>query len=122
MKQLIVMMAMGSILISCSQTSSGFSRNETVTTLAMKAHLLRLSSEDIQVLSLHSPKTLNKIMKGDCICLEELIKMHEAGLSPESLVLIIDHTKSRFTLTTSDVIRLQMEGIPFKVINHLIKS
>lgn len=122
MKQLIMLIAMSSILASCSQATTRFSRKEAVETLTFKANLLRLSSEDLQILSVHCPKTLGKIMKCDSITLEELIKLHEVGLTPDSLVLILEHTKSRCNLTTSDVIRLQMEGIPFKVINYLIKS
>lgn len=48
--------------------------------------------------------------------------MHEAGISSDSMIAIIDYTKTRFELNTGDVIRLQIEGVPFKVINYMIRS
>lgn len=123
MKRLFVLMILTTIISSCAQEGGAdFTRKDALQTLAFKANLLSLSAEDIQMLSLHTPKILGKIMKGTVVTLEEIIKMNEIGLSPESLVLIIDHTKSKFNLNTSDVIRLQMECVPFKVINYLIKT
>jgi len=123
MKKFIVLISIISFLLSCSHRNSiSFSSKNLIQPNSFKAHLLSLSAEDIQILSLHVPKTLGKINKGFSISLEELVKLHEIGLSSESLLLIIKHTKSRFNLTTSDVIRLQMEGLPFKVINYLINT
>ena len=84
--------------------------------------MLSLSTEDIFYLNRHSPKVLEKIDGAIPLNLNDVIAMHIAGVSTESMISIIDHTHTRFELTTNDVIRLQMEGVPFRVINHMIKS
>ena len=87
-----------------------------------RAHMLCLSAEDIFYLNQESPKILHKIDRGEKLTIDDIIVMHEVGVSPDSMIQILEFTKTRFELETADVIRLQMEGVPFKVINHMIQS
>ena len=87
-----------------------------------EASKLSLTSEDIAILHQYTPMIISKLEIRKAMSLEDIIRMHELGLTEDSLILIVEHTRTQFNLTTSDVIRLQMEGIPFKVINHLIKT
>lgn len=83
---------------------------------------IALESEDIHFLQLTSPTTLKKVQKGKAIDMYDVIAMYASGMQPEKIIQIIDRTNSTFSLTTNQVIRLQTEGIPFKVINHMIRS
>ena len=87
-----------------------------------RAHMLCLSAEDIFYLNQESPNILHKIDRGDCLSVDDILVMHEVGVSADSMIQILVYTKTKFELSTSDVIRLQMEGVSFKVINHMIHS
>lgn len=89
---------------------------------SIKAQLLSLTEEDLLYLNSHNPKLLEKIDRGDMLSIEDIISLHIIGLSSETVISIIDYTSSTFHLSTSDVLKLQTEGIPFKVINHMIES
>ncbi|MCH9612364.1 MAG: hypothetical protein S4CHLAM102_08510 [Chlamydiia bacterium] len=83
---------------------------------------ITLNSEDQKFLQLTSPDTLKKINEGRPIDLYDVIAMHEAGMSGDVIIQIMQKTDSHFKLRTNQVIRLQSEGIPFKVINFMIRT
>lgn len=87
-----------------------------------KAHLLALTEEDLLYLNYHNPSLLEKIDRCEKLSLDDIINLYILGLSSETMILILDYTSSHFTLSTSDVLKLQTEGVPFKVINHMIRS
>lgn len=87
-----------------------------------KALALALSLEDISILNEQDPLILKKIDKNKELSIEDIIKMHVVGISADAMILILEYTNTHLTLTTSDVIRLQIEGVPFKVINHMIRT
>lgn len=89
---------------------------------SIKAQLLSLTEEDLIYLNAHNPKLLEKIDRGDVLSVEDVINLYVIGLSADTVITIIDYTSSTFHLSTSDILKLQTEGLPFKVINHMIQS
>ncbi len=89
-----------------------------------KAKAFQLSQADLQILTKHNSHThiLKKIERKKAISINEIIELNAINISTDTIISIIDHCKSSFTLTISEIIHLQMEGIPFKVINYMIKS
>lgn len=120
--RIIILLCISSIITGCGSSSNSTSSQAVITSGSAKAHILSLSAEDIFYLNQQSPFVLKKIDKGECLDLDDVVAMHEAGVSAESIIAIIDFTHTSFELNTNDVIRLQMEGVSFKVINHLIHS
>lgn len=120
------------IIISISVISSllhgcgGYTKSSKTASLiepgSAKAKLLSLSNEDLFLLNKHSPQVIEKIADTKSVSIDDVIKMQEIGIRAESIIQIIQHTKSRFSLNTSDVIRLQVEGLPFSVINFMIRT
>jgi hypothetical protein len=108
--------------------TSGCTSNKTTKTYGViqpgssKAISLALTGDDLRILNKHSPQILKKIDRGLQININDVVQMQLLGISPDSMLLIIEHTASQFHLTTSDVIRLQTEGVPFKVINRMIQT
>ena len=122
-RHLLLLLALAApIITSCNKSSSSTAQQAIITPGSARAHMLALSHEDIFYLNQQSPMILNKIDRGDRLNIDDIIMMHEVGVSPSSMISIIDYTNTRFELTTSDVIRLQMEGVSFRVINHMIQS
>lgn len=81
-----------------------------------------LPDEDIQLLKEHSPQILKKIKDPTPMSIDDIISMQQLGFTSDILIRIINFTGSRFQLTTVDVLRLQAEGVPFKVINYMIRT
>ena len=86
------------------------------------ADRLTLTEEDILALQTQQPTILLRITKCEQIKLDDIIYMQVLGISPSTIIKIIEYTKSNFALTTSDIVRLQAEGVPFKVINYMMRS
>ncbi len=110
------------IIASCNHSSSTTSSQAVISPGSARAHMLCLSPEDIFYLNQESPKILQKIDRGEKLTIDDIIVMHGVGVSPDSMIQILQFTKTKFELNTNDVIRLQMEGVPYKVINYMIQS
>ncbi len=81
-----------------------------------------LPDEDMQLLKEHSPQILKKIKDPTPMSIDDIISMQQLGFTSDILIRIINFTGSRFQLTTVDVLKLQAEGVPFKVINYMIRT
>lgn len=110
----------------CSFTSCAQYSNEHAQTTYLidpgsaTAHMLDLTREDIAVLSSHHPALIRKIREQTSLDLHDVIDLHSSGVSAESTLQILQYTHSHFKLTSTDIIQLQAEGVPYKVINYLI--
>ncbi|MBM3201498.1 MAG: hypothetical protein FJZ56_03710 [Chlamydiae bacterium] len=85
-------------------------------------HATYLSYEDRDVLARVSLKTLDKIKKGSALDTSDVIQMQRSGIQPDTMIQVLLFTHSKFTLTTSEIIQLQSEGVSFKVINFMIRT
>jgi hypothetical protein len=118
----IFMLPLILILNSCSNKSD---YNETQTKESKVAQLqvlpLSMPEEDYEILKEHSPDILQKISHPTPVTIEDIISLQQLGFTSDILIRVINHTGSHFELTTTDVLRLQAEGVPFKVINYMIR-
>ena len=124
MKKIIFICSIISLFfISCtSHVGLAKTKNPVIHPDSAKAHMLALSAEDIFFLDQQDPYLLKKINKGTSITLMDVIHMQTAGLSAPTMIVIIQNSHTKFNLSTTDIIRLQTEGVPFKVINFMIKT
>ncbi|MBS0585080.1 MAG: hypothetical protein JSR76_02120 [Verrucomicrobia bacterium] len=118
MKLLICVITL--ILSSCTT-------KEPYTTSALKIKqekgiLSSLTDEDLFLMRKHNPEIAEKIEKTYGLNIEEIIKLQSLGVSSDAIIEILIYTKSQFSLSTSDVIRMQMEGVSHKVINYMIRT
>ena len=105
---------------SCSQGTKNASPS-TQTAQVQKMNL-SLPDEDIRLLKNHDPLLLKKIRDHLAITIDDIITLQQLGFTSDIVILIINHTDSHFQLSTVDVLRLQAEGVPFKVINYMIRT
>ena len=82
---------------------------------------LALPAEDVHVLKAHHPALLKKIKGSLAITVDDVIALQQLGFTSDIMIMIINYTESRFLLSTNDILRLQAEGVPFKVINYMIR-
>jgi len=83
---------------------------------------IKLSNDDALVLEVHYPVILKKIYSQRQLSVPEILILHEIGISPDNIIHVIKYTNSVYTLTTEDVVNLQLGGVPFDVINYMIES
>ena len=120
MKWLTVIISALLVMTSCS-SKSNMPTKPVGTTYSQKQGL-SIPDEDLQLLMEHGPQILKKIKDPMPMSIDDIISMQQLGFTSDILIRIINHTGSRFELTTADVLRLQAEGVPFKVINYMIRT
>lgn len=81
-----------------------------------------LNREDMEILHRINVKTLHKIEKGQTLEVNDVIALQHSGIESEAMIQLLVMTHSHFQLTTADIIKLQGEGVPFRVINFMIRT
>lgn len=69
-----------------------------------------------------NPKTLKHIDSGDRLSVQDVITLHQAGLSDQKIKDLIKQTQSTYTLNTRDVHKLENAGVSSEVINYMMKK
>jgi ABC-type Fe3+-citrate transport system substrate-binding protein len=83
---------------------------------------IKLNPDDLLVLELHFPDLLQKLLIQEELTVNDIVILHEIGIKEDVLIHLIKYTSSNFMLTASDVVTLQLEGVPYSVINFMIES
>jgi len=109
------------LLLSCNSQPKSTS-SEAMQTAAYSRQMLSLPEEDVQLLKVHEPQLFKKIRDHIAMTIDDIISLQKLGFTSDIVIMIINYTESRFHLSTIDVLRLQSEGVPFKVINYMIRS
>ncbi len=122
MKHFIIVLSALFISTSCSHKGQNEIPTKQTESNYSQKNSLSLPDEDLQILMDHSPQILQKIKNPTPVSIDDIISLQQLGFTSDILIRIINHTGSRFELTTSDVLRLQAEGVPFKVINYMIRT
>lgn len=108
--------------VGCAEKTPSSNELTLIQPNSIRAKVLLLSSEDIWILHQNTFEIERKIYCQKELTLMDVVKMHELGLSAETIIAILEYTKSIFDLTSKDVIRLQLEGVSYQVINFMINT
>ncbi len=122
MKRFILFLNVLFIMTSCARSGQNDIPSKQADSNYSQKTSLFLPDEDIQLLKEHSPQILKKIKDPTPMSIDDIISMQQLGFTSDILIRIINYTGSRFQLTTVDVLRLQAEGVPYKVINYMIRT
>ena len=119
---LIYLLPLTLLLSSCNHKKGDDETSTKQTEVSALQKLpLSMPEEDYEILKEHSPEILKKISHPTPVTIEDVISLQHLGFTSDILIRVINHTNSHFELTTTDVLRLQAEGVPFKVINYMIR-
>jgi hypothetical protein len=83
---------------------------------------ISLDASDRQALDRESSRTTRKIDRGEPLSTTDVKKMTQAGLSDDLIISQIDATKSKFHLSSADIIDLKKAGVSQRVITHMIQT
>lgn len=81
-----------------------------------------LDSAERSRIELSNPKTLKHIDNGDRLSVQDIITLHQAGVSDNKIKDLIKKTDSTYTLNTRDVHKLENAGVSSDVINYMMKK
>ncbi|MEI8300969.1 MAG: glycine zipper domain-containing protein [Chlamydiota bacterium] len=80
-----------------------------------------LDEEDQQKIQNQNPQTARRIHSGEQLSVNDIIALHQAGISDEKIINLIEKTGSYYNLSTSSIHRLERAGVSDSVINYMIK-
>jgi hypothetical protein len=81
-----------------------------------------LDSSDRETLRQESPRTMNKIDRGEQLSMKDIEKMSQAGISDDKIIGAIHSTGSVYHLSTNDVQELKDNGVSQRVIDYMLQT
>jgi uncharacterized protein YcfJ len=81
-----------------------------------------LDEQDRRIMEKSSPRTVDRMDRGDPLTLNDVIKLSLAGVSDETIILYMKNTGSTYNLSQSQIRRLHDSGVSKGVINYMIES
>ena len=81
-----------------------------------------LDEQDRKVMECASPRTVERIERGEPLTVNDIVKLHEHGISDETIIAYIHDTKTTYSLSQVQIKHLQNAGVSQRVINYMIDT
>ena len=81
-----------------------------------------LDAQDRKTVERSSPRTLDRMDRGEPLTINDVIKLSQAGVSDNTIIQYIQETGSSYNLSQSQVRRLQDADVSQKVIRYMIET
>ncbi|MCC6127926.1 MAG: hypothetical protein IT584_01855 [Chlamydiae bacterium] len=81
-----------------------------------------LDMQDRKVMERSSPRTVDRMDRGEPLTLGDIIKLSQSGINDSTIVQYMQMTKSTYHLSQTQVRRLQDAGVSQSVIDHMVQS
>jgi hypothetical protein len=81
-----------------------------------------LDSSDREKLQRESPRTMNKINRGEQLSTADIVKMSQAGITDDKIIGAIHSTGSVYHLSSTDVQDLKYAGVSQRVIDFMLET
>ena len=81
-----------------------------------------LDDNDRQNVEQENPRTLKRVDNGEQLSINDIISLHNAGVSDSKIIELIQKTNSRYTLNTYKIQRLREAGVSDTVINYMMQT
>ncbi|HEV7736370.1 MAG TPA: hypothetical protein VGO47_03220 [Chlamydiales bacterium] len=81
-----------------------------------------LDEQDRRVMEKASPRTVDRMDRGDPLTLNDIIKLTHADVSDDTIIIYMQNTGSTYNLSQSQIRRLQDVGVSQNVIDYMIKT
>jgi outer membrane lipoprotein SlyB len=78
-----------------------------------------LDEQDRKVMSHSSPRTVDRMDRGEPLTLNDVIKLSQGGVSDEAIISYLTDTRSTYNLSQTQIRRLQDSGVSQRVINFM---
>ena len=120
----LIFLSFSLLLVSCNNKSETppTAMVESPKNISGKSANQYLTYDDTIVLKRINSQTLNKIQKNEPLELIDIVSMQRSGIQADTIIQLLNITQSRFNLNTTEIIKLQNEGLPFKVISFMSRN
>jgi uncharacterized protein YcfJ len=81
-----------------------------------------LDEQDRKAVEKTSPRTVDRIDRGEPLTMNDIIKLRQAGVSDDTVIEYIRESKSSYPLSQGQIRRLQEAGVSQRVIEAMIHT
>jgi uncharacterized protein YcfJ len=81
-----------------------------------------LDEQDRRVMERSSPRTVDRMDRGEPLTINDVIKLSQGGVSDDTMMVYMRDTGSSYSLSQAQVRRLQDSGVSMRVINYMIET
>ncbi len=81
-----------------------------------------LDTQDRKVMEKSSPRTVERMDRGEPLTLNDIIKLSQSGINDSTIIQYMKMTKSTYHLSQTQVRRLQDAGVGQAVIDYMAES
>lgn len=81
-----------------------------------------LDDQDRKVMERTSPRTVERMDRGDPPTVNDVIKLSQGGVSDSTIIGYMQQTGSAYNLSQAQIRRLQDAGVSQRVINYMVDS
>lgn len=81
-----------------------------------------LDAQDRKVIEKSSPRTVDRMDRGEPLTINDVIKLSLGGVSDDTIISYMRDTSSTYNLSQGQVRRLQDAGVSQRIINEMVDS
>lgn len=81
-----------------------------------------LDEQDRKIMERTSPRTVDRMDRGEPLTVSDIIKLSQGGVGDESIIRYIDDTRTTYNLSQAQIRRLQQGGVSRRVINYMVDT
>jgi surface antigen len=81
-----------------------------------------LDEQDRKVMDRTSPRTVERMERGEPLTVNDIIKLSQGGISDDTIINYMQQTASSYNLSQAQIRRLQDAGVSQRVINFMVDS
>ncbi|HSX37615.1 MAG TPA: hypothetical protein VLE95_02160, partial [Chlamydiales bacterium] len=78
-----------------------------------------LDAQDRKVMEQISPRTVDRMDRGEPLTINDIIKLSQGGVCDDSIIHYLSNTKSIYSLSHTQIRRMQDAGVSQRVINSM---
>ena len=81
-----------------------------------------LDDQDRKVMERTSPRTVDRMDRGEPLTVNDIIKLSQGGVGDETIIDYLHQTNSSYHLSQAQIRRLQDSGVSPAVVDYMIQS
>lgn len=81
-----------------------------------------LDMQDRKVMQRSSPRTVDRMDRGEPLTLNDIIKLSQSGVNDDHILQYMQSTKSSYHLSQTQIRRLQDAGVSQRVLDFMVNS
>lgn len=81
-----------------------------------------LDEQDRKVMERTSPRTVDRMDRGEPLTVNDVVKLSQGGVSDDSIINYMQQTGSIYNLSQAQIRRLQDAGVSQRVVSYMVDS